>query len=715
AIVDEVDSILVDEARTPLIISGRPEKSTDLYVKVDEAIRKLRKGKHFEAEEKGHHIIMTEEGMSTIERLMGVEDLYADDRLGIVHMVEQSLKAHNFYKRDDEYVVREGEVLIVDEFTGRLMEGRRYSDGLHQSIEAKERVAIQFESQTVATVTYQNFFKMYTKLAGMTGTAVTEASEFAEIYNLDVVQIPTNLPMQREDRTDLVFATELGKFKYVVNEIVEIHKTGRPALVGTVSIEKSELVAKLLKELGITEFEVLNAKHHEREAAIVANAGKRDAITIATNMAGRGTDIKLGEGVAELGGLAIIGTERHDSRRIDNQLRGRCGRQGDLGSTRFYVSLEDEVARLFGGNRVKRIIDMLGGEQLDEQPLDQRMVTRSIQRAQRNVEEYNFEIRKHLLKYDDVMNKQRQVIYGLRQDVLEDRDVTAQLHEMIEDIAADAVSSYAAGKDDPEQWDLEGLDTRMRAVFGYSPDLGPDTQGEGTLEESIVRQVLEEYAKREAFISDEIRDQFRAQIGGDESNVNFKKIARKRVHDYEMMALLQAVDDKWIQHLYDMDYLRESVRLRAYGQKDPLIEYKTEGFEMFEAMMMNISETVLRTLFRVTDPEFRKARHLQARQATASTENDPFDQLAHYSYVGAEKEADRSFTSYDTSRFALAGQPAAPQAVAAGAGNVAPASPSAPRAKPRPIKRVGEKTGPNDPCTCGSGKKYKKCCGAAQN
>ena len=407
AIVDEVDSILIDEARTPLIISGRPEKSSDLYVKVDDVVRRLRKDEHFEVDEKQRHVILSDEGMDLAEKMLGVDDIYTQESIGMVHLMEQSLKAHHLFKRDREYMVRDGEVLIVDEFTGRVMEGRRYSDGLHQALEAKEHVPLRFESQTVASVTYQNFFRLYEKLAGMTGTAATEAMEFAKVYNLDVMQVPTNLPLIRADLNDLVFATELGKFRYVAGEIRRFVEDGRPVLVGTVSIEKSELVSQLLKEEGIEDFQVLNAKHHEREASIVANAGKRGAVTIATNMAGRGTDIKLAEGVRELGGLCIIGTERHESRRIDNQLRGRCGRQGDPGTTRFYVSLEDEVARLFGGDKVKKLVDWFGSQEMDAQPLSQRVVSRSIERSQRQVEEFNFEARKHILEYDEVMDRQR--------------------------------------------------------------------------------------------------------------------------------------------------------------------------------------------------------------------------------------------------------------------------------------------------------------------
>ena len=704
AIVDEVDSILIDEARTPLIISGRPEKSTDLYYKVNEAARKLRKETHYECEEKGNHVLLTEDGMVEAERLLGVENLYTDDSLGMVHMLEQALRAHNFYKKDDEYVVRDGNVLIVDEFTGRLMEGRRYGDGLHQAIEAKEQVPVQFETQTVASITYQNFFKLYDKLSGMTGTAVTEAVEFAQIYGLDVIQVPTNLLMCRDDKTDLVFGTEQGKYAYVATEIEELHKTGRPILVGTISIEKSEALGEMLRQRNIADVEVLNAKQHDREAVIVANAGKKGAITIATNMAGRGTDIKLAEGVSELGGLAIIGTERHESRRIDNQLRGRCGRQGDPGTTRFYVSLEDEVARLFGGDKVKRLIDMFGGDQMDETPLDQRMVTRSIERAQRQVEEYNYEMRKHLIEYDNVMNKQRTVIYELRCDVLEDRDITEQLHEMFENVVVSAVDEYAPEDMVPEEWDLDGLEKRIGMDFRFTPQIDGAAMDSEAIIQEILRQALDEYGRRETLIEKEIRESFRSQIGGDESRIDFAALARRRVHDLELMALLRAVDDKWIDHLYSMDYLRDSVRVRALGQRDPLIEYKTEGFEMFQSLLMAIYENVTQTLFRVTDPEVRKDREIRVRKGTLTEEEDPYAQLSRYTYVAADKEQDQSFASYDTSRFDLAGQGAA-----ARQGTAVAQEPKR-RSVVKTIRRATPKIKPNDPCPCGSGKKYKKCC-----
>ncbi|MFP6583658.1 MAG: preprotein translocase subunit SecA [Candidatus Hydrogenedentota bacterium] len=700
AIVDEVDSILVDEARTPLIISGRPEKSTDLYQKVDEVVRKLKEDVDYETEEKGNHATMTEDGMERVEELMGVENLYTDDALGIVHMIEQSIKAHKFYKKDDEYVLNGNDVVIIDEFTGRMMEGRRFGDGLHQAIEAKERVPVQFETQTVASITFQNFFKLYNKLAGMTGTAMTEAAEFQKTYKLEVFAIPTNLPLIREDSTDLVFATEDGKFRYVAKEIEELHKTNRPILVGTVSIERSERLAKFLEDRGIKNYEVLNAKQHEREAAIIGNAGKPGAITIATNMAGRGTDIKLGEGVRESGGLAIIGTERHESRRIDNQLRGRSGRQGDPGSTRFYVSLEDEVARLFGGDKVKRLIDMFGGDAMDEDPLDQKMVTRSIERAQGQVETHNFEIRKQVVQYDDVMNKQRLVIYKMRQDVLEDRDVTDLIHEMIEEIILEAIDQYTPKDLQPEEWDVDGLIKRLRMVFHFEPNMDEHASGNTEeMSEVFMEQILTEYENREKGIGEEIRKSFKEQVGGDDSHIDFAQLARKRVHDLEKMALLDAVDEKWIVHLYSMDYMRDSVRMRALGQRDPLLEYKTEAFSMFQELLLAIYERTLQSLFRVTSPELRKKRELSVARGD-DPEEDPMAHLQKYSHLSEQKSPDQSFGSNGANQLAGGGGPS----------NANPQEPK--RRAPQPIKRVGDKVKPNDPCPCGSGKKHKKCCGA---
>ena len=708
AIVDEVDSILIDEARTPLIISGRPEKSSDLYLKVDEAVRRLRKDEDFEMDEKQRHIILTEDGMNHVEQLLGIDDLYTSETIGWAHMIEQSLKAFHFFKRDKDYMVKNNEVLIVDEFTGRTMEGRRYSDGLHQALEAKERVPLRFESQTIASITYQNYFRLYEKLAGMTGTAVTEAPEFDKVYHLDVTQIPTNLPMARADETDLIFATEKGKFRYVINEIKGIQESGRPTLVGTASIERSELLAQMMAEEGIEDFQVLNAKHHEREASIISNAGKGGAITIATNMAGRGTDIKLAEGVREVGGLYILGTERHESRRIDNQLRGRCGRQGDPGTTRFYVSLEDDIARLFGGDRVKKLVDFMGGDEMDEEPLSQRMVSRTIERSQRQVEEHNFEIRKHVLEYDEVMDKQRKYIYAMRRDVLEDKDVTEQLYTMFENTVGDVVDEYAPENVSPDEWDLEGMEKRFVALFNFAPEIREEDGKGDEMIAALHGQVLAEYRRRENAMADELRESFRAEIGGDEAGIDFDQIARKRVHDLELMALLRAVDDKWIDHLYEMDYLRESVRLRAFGQKDPLLEYKQEGFEMFQNMVKSIEESVITTLFRLTDPEVRKRRAASIQRGTLTQQEDPFAQLNQYQYVAADKEADSSFASFDTTRFNLAGAEDGPDE--GEASTVKTARPKA-KAKAVPV-RAEKKVGPNEKCPCGSGKKYKKCCGS---
>jgi preprotein translocase subunit SecA len=685
AIVDEVDSILIDEARTPLIISGRPEKSSDMYIRVDGVVRQLRNEIHFEKDEKQRSIILTDDGMVACERLLGIEDLYTDDNIGYMHLIEQSLKAHHFFKRDDEYMVQGDEVLIVDEFTGRAMEGRRYSDGLHQAIEAKEGVPLRFESQTIASITYQNYFRLYSKLAGMTGTALTEALEFEKTYSLEVTQIPTNLPLVREDKSDLIFASEEGKFRYVIKEISRIYETGRPILVGTVSIEKSELVAKMLDEAGFEDFQVLNAKHHEREASIVANAGKKNAITIATNMAGRGTDIKLAEGVRELGGLYIIGTERHESRRIDNQLRGRCGRQGDPGTSRFYVSLEDEVARLFGGNTAKRFMGKKGGVEMDETPLNMRILSRSIESAQRKVEEYNFEMRKVLLDYDQVMDKQRKYIYGLRNDVLDGKDVTAHLHRMFENIVGDMIDLYAPPDKLPEDWDMEGLEATLHNLTGRKFDLVGTP--EESLEELIFRQLLEEYERREQLLAEDIKEQF--QERGDEALalISPEKLARKNFQDLELAELLRAIDDKWINHLYEMDYLRDSVRLRAFGQKDPLLEYKEEGFELFENLIRTVEETVIQNLFRITDPARRKS--VQPGQSRRTAAGPRGAAMREYQYSGADKESGQSFS-----------QVAAPAVRR-----------SAPKPDVRTPVRVQEKIKPNEPCPCGSGKKYKKCCG----
>jgi len=717
AIVDEVDSILIDEARTPLIISGRPEKSSDVYLKVDDVVKRLRKEEHYTVDEKQKHIILTDEGMGAAERGLGVEDLYADDTIGLVHMIEQSLKAYNFFRRDKEYMVKDGQVMIVDEHTGRVMEGRRYSDGLHQALEAKERVPLQFESQTVASVTYQNFFRLYDKLAGMTGTALTEAAEFHKVYGLEVVPIPTNLPMQRDDQTDLIFATERGKFKYVVDEIKRVREQGRPVLVGTVSIEKSELVASLLEKEGIHDYQVLNAKHHEREAAIVSNAGKRGAITVATNMAGRGTDIKLAEGVREAGGLYIIGTERHESRRIDNQLRGRCGRQGDPGTTRFYVSLEDEVARLFGGDKVKWLIDRFGGDEMDAEPLSQRMVSRRIEQAQRQVEELNFEGRKHVLEYDDVMDRQRKYIYRLRNEVLEDKDVRGRVEEMFKTTIGDAVDEYAPEDDKPENWDIEGLEARLAGIFGVEFDAAPPPGEAYSIESYLQKQALDEYEARHQYVTERLREEYRKTVGGDESKIDFAEIARQRIGNLEKTAILSTVDDRWIGHLYDMDYLRESVRLRAFGQRDPLLEYKREGFELFQNMVRTIEETVIRTVFRATDPERsasgganrggRGGRPVGGPSGESDETEDFNARMQHYNQVAAARSVDQSFASVDTGQFALARR-----AKQAQEGRTSP-SEAAPPPKKEPV-RV-EKVAPNAKCPCGSGKKYKKCCGRPSN
>ncbi|MCK5860965.1 MAG: SEC-C domain-containing protein, partial [Candidatus Hydrogenedentes bacterium] len=530
-------------------------------------------------------------------------------------------------------------------------------------------------------------------LAGMTGTALTEAVEFENTYNLIVTQVPTNLPLIREDHTDLIFATEMGKFRYVTQEIMRIHESGRPILVGTVSIEKSELVADMLKEAGIAEYQVLNAKHHEREASIVSNAGKRGAITIATNMAGRGTDIKLAEGVRELGGLYIIGTERHESRRIDNQLRGRCGRQGDPGTTRFYVSLEDEVARLFGGGMAKRFVSGAAGEEMDATPLNMRMLSRSIERAQRQVEQHNFDIRKHVLDYDQVMDKQRKYIYGLRREVLEDQDVTEHLHRMFENIIVDITDQYAPQNKLPEDWDMEEIESALHTMFSFEFNLEEETGDESeSLPDIIMKQVLREYSQREAFLAEDLKQQMRERNDNMVDTISPEKLARKRLHDIELSELLRTIDEKWINHLYEMDYLRDSVRLRAFGQKDPLLEYKEEGFSLFENLIRTVEENIVQMLFRITDPARRHKTQPGATRRTM-TQEQMRDRMSEYNYSGANKESDRSFAMQDTDQFALGGKKSA-------------AGPT----KRQPV-RVTNKTKANDPCPCGSGKKFKKCCG----
>ncbi|WP_156946447.1 preprotein translocase subunit SecA [Desulfitibacter alkalitolerans] len=624
AIVDEVDSILIDEARTPLIISGQADKPTQLYYTIARLIPRLKKTEDYIVDEKARVVTLTEEGTERVEQMLGIENLA--DNMEVSHHVNQGLRAHALMKRDRDYVVKEGQVVIVDEFTGRLMFGRRYSEGLHQAIEAKEGVKIENESQTLASITFQNYFRMYNKLAGMTGTAATEEPEFVKIYKLSVVEIPTNKPMIREDNSDKIYRTEMGKFEAVVEEIVERNAKGQPVLVGTISIEKSELISQMLSRKGVAH-EVLNAKHHEREAEIIANAGQKKAVTIATNMAGRGTDIVLGDGVKDLGGLHIIGTERHESRRIDNQLRGRAGRQGDPGSSRFYVSMEDDLMRLFGSDSLGGIMDKLGMD--DSTPIDHPLISKSIENAQKKVESRNFDIRKHVLEYDDVLNHQREVIYSERLKALKGEKVHETILGMIESVVDKTIDMYAAGSPYPEEWDLKSLIDYSEQLFLVNNKLTAEELArleKDELREMFQELALENYKKREEEIGPEL----------------FK--------DIEKYVLLKVVDQKWMDHLDSMDQLRQGIGLRAYGQQDPLVAYRKEGHFMFTQMVDSIEDDVVRYIYRINVVK-------QSEQPRQVSEN---------------KYAE------DTVQ--------------------------------KPV-RVEKKISRNDPCPCGSGKKYKKCCG----
>ena len=689
AIVDEVDSILVDEARTPLIISGPSEDSVEKYTQVDRIIPRLKRGEEIEepdgrkyttgdflVDEKAHTVTLTEEGSSHAEKLLGIENLYDIENMDLLHGINQGLRAHNLFKRDVDYLVKDNQVVIVDEFTGRMMPGRRWSDGLHQAVEAKEGVRIERENQTLATITFQNYFRMYDKLSGMTGTAETEATEFGEIYDLDVVVIPTNQDMIRDDRPDFVYRSAKEKWTAVAEELADCHHRGQPTLVGTISIETSELLSRLLKRKGIPHV-VLNAKFHEREAAIVAQAGREGAVTLATNMAGRGTDIVLGgnpvalarsevdpaedpeayeaalerykepcaaerDEVLAAGGLHILGTERHESRRIDNQLRGRSGRQGDPGSSRFYLSLEDDLMRIFGSERMKGFI---GRGMVEGEPIEHGMVTKAIERAQKQVEGRNFEVRKHLLEYDDVMNKQREAIYELRKGILSGREGKEYVLRTAEDIIGYYVHTHCPEKADPRDWNLSGIRTDTLAYFGIDlneSNLDLEAMGVEEIEEVLVEAVKAKYADREERHGEEV------------------------MHTFERYILLREVDQAWKDHLLALDHLKEGIGLRGYGQRDPKQEYKKESYEIFQQMKDHIEDSVVKKLF-LFEP-------VSAQQL-------------------AERHRQRQAAPADM-RFS------------------APFK-SAQRQKPQTMVRKGEKVGRNDPCPCGSGKKYKKCCGSA--
>lgn len=686
AIVDEVDSILIDEARTPLIISGQGEKSTKMYFIVDQFIKNLKKEEDFTLDEKANSVTLTEEGVEKVEKYFGIENLSDITNMELSHHVNQALKAHNLMKLDKDYVVKDGEIVIVDDFTGRLMFGRRYSEGLHQAIEAKEGLEVQRESKTLATITFQNYFRMYDKLSGMTGTAKTEEEEFMAIYNMDVVEIPTNKPVVRKDTPDLVYKSEKGKIMAIIKDIEEKHKIGQPVLVGTISIEKSEELAALLKRKGIPH-EILNAKQHEREAEIIAQAGRKGAVTIATNMAGRGTDIILGgnaeflakremkkqgysdevlsmvtsyaetndeeiinarqkyeeiyskfkidtdkahEEVKEVGGLHIIGTERHESRRIDNQLRGRAGRQGDPGSSSFYISLEDDLMRLFGGDRMLGLVEKMG--LAEDEAIEHKMLTSSIENAQKKVEGRNFGIRKHVLQYDDVMNKQREVIYGERKKVLEGENMRGHIFGLVENIIEQSVAIYTADAKYPEEWDLKGLKDHLSNIF-----LPANLLEFNNVEELTIDSLKEQIFK----VSENIYSEKEQEIGPE------------RMREIERVILLQVIDRKWMDHIDAMDQLRQGIGLRAIGQEDPVRAYQLEGFDMFQEMINSIQEDTVRYLFSIEKEAIVERKQVATPIAASHGNND---------------------------------------------GKKAPT-----------VKK--EEVGRNDECPCGSGKKYKKCCG----
>ncbi|MDA3972386.1 MAG: preprotein translocase subunit SecA [Desulfobulbaceae bacterium] len=640
AIVDEVDSILIDEARTPLIISGPAEISIELYASVNELMSHFENEVHYTVDEKARSLALTEEGVSLAEQLFEVENLYDPLSIESLHHLTQALKAKALFTRDIDYLVNDGQVMIVDEFTGRAMPGRRYSDGLHQALEAKEGVTIERENQTLASITFQNFFRMYDKLAGMTGTADTEAAEFKKIYNLNVVIVPTHREMIRDDFADVIYKNSQAKYRAIVREIEKLHEKGQPVLVGTVNIEISELISSMLKEEKVPH-SVLNAKHHDKEAEIIANAGQYGTVTIATNMAGRGTDIKLGEGVCDVGGLHILGTGRHESRRIDNQLRGRSGRQGDPGSSRFYLSLEDDLLRIFGSDRISGIMDRLGME--EDEPIEHTMISKAIENAQRKVEGHNFDIRKHLLEYDDVMNMQRKVIYKQRRLVLASEDVSAIIDDMIQDLIEDISPACCDPKMQSLDWDWDYIGDLVTSSFGVSLEWTEEEKDDLSVDDF------------EDLLLKRIRDVYAAKT---------EAVGAEQMRHLERMILLKMVDDHWKDHLLGMDHLREGIGLRGYGQKDPLDEYKKEGFAMFEEMIGTVKTETISTLMRI--------------QVASPEEIAELERLER-----AKRE--------ELAR-ALVDGPARVQNPASN----------------------GNKVGRNAPCPCNSGKKFKRCCGAKQ-
>lgn len=658
AIVDEVDSILIDEARTPLIISGPGQKSTDIYVKMAHAVATLKEGTDYKVDEKQKTISPADSAVPKIEKLIGVKNLYAPENIEYSHCFMAALRAKALMKRDRDYIVKDGEVIIVDEFTGRVMPGRRFSDGLHQAIEAKEGVKVQRESQTLATITFQNYFRMYDKLAGMTGTAKTEEDEFLKIYNLPVIVVPTNKPVRRIDYPDVIYKTKRAKYKAVGRAVSEIHAKGQPTLIGTTSITQSEELSDILKHLGIPH-NVLNAKNHEKEAQIIADAGQKGAVTIATNMAGRGTDIKLGEGVAELGGLFIIGTERHESRRIDNQLRGRAGRQGDPGASRFFLSLEDDLLRLFASDRITKIMDKLGME--EDEPIEHKIITNSIEHAQKKVEARNFDIRKHVLEYDDVMNQQREVMYGERRKILMGENLKDNILSMVNHIIKTEMDQYANEKLYPEEWTLDGLIEDAEKIYAPQGKLKKEELAEMSrdgLKETLESVALEGYNQRELLFGEE------------------------NMRELEKVVMLRVVDSKWMEHLDHMDMLREGINLRAYGQRNPLAEYKIEALNMFEEMEGAIMDQIASLMYHVSivTPEQQQAMQAEAQKRRAEQE--------------IEKQRGQLQDHLRSAQASHGDEVSAAEAQ-----------------KKAPLTADGKKVGRNDPCPCGSGKKYKNCCG----
>ncbi len=683
ALVDEVDSILVDEARTPLIISGPSQESGELYDKFAQILPRLKKGEDYTVDEKAHAVPITETGVAHVEKMLGIQNLYEQRNIELTHQLNAALKAWNLFHRDQQYIVKDGEVIIVDEFTGRLMYGRRYSDGIHQAIEAKEGIKVRGEDQTLATITFQNLFRLYDHLAGMTGTAKTEEREFRDIYGLDVVVVPTNMPMVRKDNSDIVYKSEKAKFDAVVDEIIDEHKKGRPVLVGTRSIEKSELLATMLRRKGV-ECNVLNAKYHEQEAEIIKDAGQEAQVTIATNMAGRGTDIKLGEGVAKNGGLHIIGTERHESRRIDNQLRGRSGRQGDPGSSRFYVSLEDEVMRLFGGDRMTNIMERVGFT--DEQPIESGLVTKSIQRAQGKVENHNYEIRKHVLEYDDVMNKQRTIIYADRRAILEGTfDSRTFMTQTLEAKVNEALEENAPENVHPQEWDLPEMLNALDLVFPAKRSLFVDELTGKDREE--IRRVLQQKA-REAYEAKE-----------KEVTPEILRVVEQRY------LLLPIIDRQWVDHLYVMDHLKTGIGLRGYGQKDPRVEYEKEAFEIFESLKNNIADEAIKGVFRVVIEHGPPPQQLTP-YSPGGPPPPQFEPIPSGELVPQPVAAGNALPAQQVEQL-LGPMPGAGRRVQQFHTNKDDESPT------KPMQREQPKVGRNEMCPCGSGKKYKKCHGTA--